>query len=143
MIELYLKIYRWWMTWPQKIRFLLVGGYNTVFSYLLFAGLLWVFNGQYEQLALALSFALSSINSFWTQKIYVFASKAPAWPEFIKCLGTWGISYGLNAGLLWGFVDGIGINAYIAQIIILVILTIFSWIMLKHFAFRNNMEKKS
>ncbi|MBO7257406.1 MAG: GtrA family protein, partial [Alphaproteobacteria bacterium] len=80
MIELYLKIYRWWMTWPQKIRFLLVGGYNTVFSYLLFAGLLWVFNGQYEQLALALSFALSSINSFWTQKIYVFGSTAPAWP---------------------------------------------------------------
>ena len=141
MIELYLKIYRWWMTWPQKIRFLLVGGYNTVFSYLLFAGLLWLFNGQYEQLALALSFALSSINSFWTQKIYVFGSKAPAWPEFVKCLGTWGISYGLNATLLWGFVDGIGMNAYIAQIIILVILTIFSWVMLKHFAFKNKMEK--
>jgi putative flippase GtrA len=141
MIELYLKIYRWWMTWPQKIRFLLVGGYNTVFSYLLFAGLLWLFNGQYEQLALALSFALSSINSFWTQKIYVFGSTAPAWPEFIKCLGTWGISYGLNAALLWGFVDGIGMNAYIAQIIILVILTIFSWVMLKHFAFKNKMDK--
>ena len=137
MIELYLKIYRWWMTWPQKIRFLLVGGYNTVFSYLLFAGLLWVFNGQYEQLALALSFALSSINSFWTQKIYVFGSTEPAWPEFIKCLGTWGISYVLNATLLWGFVDGVGMNAYIAQIVILVILTIFSWVMLKHFAFKS------
>ncbi|MBR5130330.1 MAG: GtrA family protein [Alphaproteobacteria bacterium] len=141
MIGLYLKIYRWWMRWPQKIRFLLVGGYNTVFSYLLFASLLWLFNGQYEQLVLALSFAISSINSFWTQKIYVFGSKAPAWPEFVKCLGTWGISYGLNAALLWGFVDGIGIDAYIAQIIILVILTIFSWIMLKHFAFRNKIEK--
>lgn len=137
MIELYLKIYRWWMTWPQKIRFLLVGGYNTVFSYLLFAGLLWVFNGQYEQLALALSFALSSINSFWTQKIYVFGSTESAWPEFIKCLGTWGISYVLNATLLWGFVDGVGMNAYIAQIIIVIILTIFSWVMLKHFAFKS------
>ena len=143
MVELYLKLYRWWMTWPQKLRFLLVGGYNTVFSYILFAGLLWGLNGQYEQIALALSFALSSVNSFWTQKIYVFASRAPAWPEFIKCLETWGISYILNACLLWIFVDGIGINAYIAQIIILVILTIFSWVMLKHFAFRNNMEKKS
>lgn len=130
------------MTWPQKIRFLLVGGYNTVFSYLLFAGLLWAFNDQYKQLALALSFALSSINSFWTQKIYVFASKAPAWPEFVKCLGAWGINYGLNAFLLWGFVDKFDMNAYIAQIIILIILTIFSWVMLKHFAFRNNTEKQ-
>ncbi len=136
MIELYLRLYRWWMTWPQKLRFLLVGGYNTVFSYLLFIGLLWIFNGHHEQIALALSFALSSINSFWTQKIYVFTSKAPAWPEFIKCLGTWGISYGLNAVLLWLLVDGLSMTAYIAQGIVLVILTVFSWIMLKYFAFK-------
>lgn len=142
MVELYLKLYRWWMTWPQKLRFLLVGGYNTVFSYLLFAGLLWGFDGQYEQIALALSFAISSVNSFWTQKIYVFASRAPAWPEFIKCLETWGISYILNAGLLWIMTDGLNVNPYVAQGIALTILTIFSWIMLKYFAFKNHKDKK-
>lgn len=142
MVELYLKLYRWWMTWPQKLRFLLVGGYNTVFSYILFAGLLWGLNGQYEQIALALSFALSSVNSFWTQKIYVFASRAPAWPEFIKCLETWGISYILNAGLLWIMTDGLNVNPYVAQGIALTILTIFSWIMLKYFAFKNHRDKK-
>ena len=130
------------MTWPQKLRFLLVGGYNTVFSYILFAGLLWGLNGQYEQIALALSFALSSVNSFWTQKIYVFASRAPAWPEFIKCLETWGISYILNAGLLWIMTDGLNVNPYVAQGIALTILTIFSWIMLKYFAFKNHRDKK-
>lgn len=143
MIELYLKLYQWWMRWPQKLRFLLVGGYNTVFSYILFAGLLWGLNGQYEQIALALSFAISSINSFWTQKIYVFASRAPAWPEFIKCLETWGISYILNAGLLWGFTDGLHMNAYVAQGIALTVLTIFSWIMLKYFAFKGYKDKTS
>lgn len=142
MVELYLKLYQWWMTWPQKLRFLLVGGYNTVFSYILFAGLLWGLNGQYEQIALALSFALSSVNSFWTQKIYVFASRAPAWPEFIKCLETWGISYILNAGLLWIMTDGLNVNPYVAQGIALTILTIFSWIMLKYFAFKNHKDKK-
>ncbi|MBQ9738448.1 MAG: GtrA family protein [Alphaproteobacteria bacterium] len=142
MVELYLKLYRWWMTWPQKLRFLLVGGYNTVFSYLLFAGLLWGFDGQYEQIALALSFAISSVNSFWTQKIYVFASKEPAWPEFIKCLETWGISYILNAGLLWIMTDRLNVNPYVAQGIALTILTIFSWIMLKYFAFKNHKDKK-
>lgn len=136
MITLYLKLYKWWMTWPQKLRFLLVGGYNTFFSYVLFALLLWVFGGQYEQTALFLSFALSSINSFWTQKIYVFASKAPAIPEFIKCLSTWGISYVLNAGMLWIFVDMLNINAYLAQGVILILLTVFSWVMLKYFAFK-------
>lgn len=140
MIELYLKLYRWWMTWPQKIRFLLVGGYNTVFSYLLFVWILWILDGQYEQIALALSFAISSINSFWTQKIYVFASKEPAIPEYIKCIGTWSISYILNAIILWGMVDGLGINAYISQGITLILLTVFSWIMLKYFAFQKSKQ---
>lgn len=137
-IELYLKLYRWWMTWPQKFRFLLVGGYNTVFSYLLFVWILWILDSQYEQIALALSFAISSINSFWTHKIYVFASKEPAIPEFIKCFGTWSISYVLNAFILWGMVTGLEMNAYLAQGIALVSLTVFSWVMLKYVAFQQS-----
>lgn len=136
-MKLYLWLYKGWMTWPQKLRFLLVGGYNTIFSYALFSLLLWMMNGRYEQIALALSFALSTVNSFWTQKIYVFASRAPAWPEFIKCLETWSISYVLNAGLLWELTDGCKVNPYMAQGIALTVLTIFSWIMLKYFAFKS------
>lgn len=125
------------MTWPEKLRFLLVGGYNTVFSYILFAGLLWGLGGYHEQIALALSFGISSINSFWTQKIFVFASKEPALPEFIKCLSTWGISYALNAFLLWIMTDGLNVNPYVAQGIVLIVLTVFSWMMLKYFAFKS------
>lgn len=137
MIELYLRLYRWWLTWPQKIRFLLVGGYNTVFSYLLFAGVLWVLGGQYEQGALLISFILSSVNSFITQKVYVFCTKGHWISEFVKCLETWMISYAINAALLWLFVDWMRINPYIAQIYAVILLTIFSWVMLKHFAFKQ------
>ena len=38
-IELYKKIERIWFTINQKIRFLLVGGFNTVFAYGVFAAL--------------------------------------------------------------------------------------------------------
>lgn len=125
------------MRWPQKLRFLLVGGYNTVFSYALFAGLLWLMNGTHEQIALVLSFAISSLNSFVTQKVYVFATAGNWKAEFIKCLGTWGLSYLINAIILGVLVDCVGITPYIAQAYGVIFLTAFSWIMLKHFAFKK------
>lgn len=137
MIELYLRLYRWWLTWPQKIRFLLVGGYNTLFSYLLFAGILWLLGGKHEQGVLLVSFMLSSVNSFITQKVYVFCTKGNWISEFVKCLGTWMISYVINAVLLWLLVEWMTVNPYVAQIYALVLLTIFSWVMLKHFAFKQ------
>ncbi|MBR4927524.1 MAG: GtrA family protein [Alphaproteobacteria bacterium] len=138
MMNLYRRLYQYWMTWPQKLRFLLVGGYNTVFSYVLFAGLLWLMNEQHEQLALVLSFTLSSVNSFLTQKIYVFATVGGWKSEFLKCLTTWGISYLINATVLWVLVDYLRVNPYIAQAYAVIFLTVFSWIMLKHFAFKKN-----
>ncbi len=138
MMNLYRRLYRYWMAYPQKLRFLLVGGYNTVFSYALFAVLLWVMAGRHEQIALLLSFAISSVNSFLTQKIYVFATVGGWKAEFIKCLGTWGLSYLINASLLWGLVDCIGVNPYIGQACAVIFLTVFSWIMLKHFAFKKS-----
>ena len=138
MMNLYRRLYRYWMTYPQKLRFLLVGGYNTVFSYALFVALLWFMGGEHEQLALALSFTLSSINSFLTQKIYVFATAGDWKVEFMKCLGTWGMSYLINATVLWVLVDCLSVNPYIAQAYTIIFLTVFSWIMLKHFAFKKN-----
>lgn len=139
LIDLYFKLFAIWMRFPQKIRYLLVGGYNTVVSYALYVLLLWLMGGLHEQLALLGSFLLSSINSFWTQKIFVFGTKGHARWEYIKCLMSWGASYTLNVVLLAVFVDGFHMNAYMAQFIALILVTINSYLMLKRFAFK---EKK-
>lgn len=133
--QLHQKLFHHWMRLPQKIRFLLVGGYNTVFSYALYA--LFVYIGMGAQVALLLSFALSSINSYLTQKIYVFATKGDYFNEYIKCLCTWAGSYVINAVLLFIFMQAMGLNAYIAEFIVLILLTIYSYVALKYFAFRG------
>ncbi len=146
-IELYLIIFHFWMKFPEKLRFLLVGGYNTVLSYLLYVLFLYLFETHHNQLdifteiipqiALFLSFILSSINSFLTQKFYVFNTRGNYITEYIRCLGSWGIGYSLNTALLWLFISKLGINPYWAQLIIVILLTINSYLLLKYFAFRK------
>ena len=97
-IELYLRLFHFWMRFPEKLRYLLVGGYNTVVSYALYALFVWL--GIHPQWALFWSFLISSINSYWTQKIYVFNTRGNVGKEYIRCLFSWGVSYLLNTGLL-------------------------------------------
>ena len=135
LIEWYKIVFRFWMRFPEKIRYLLVGGYNTVVSYALYAALLWY--GREPQLALFLSFLISSVNSYLTQKYYVFNTpKVQSW-EYLRCLMSWGISYVINAFLLKGLLMT-GMNPYLAQFIALAIVTINSYLMLKYLAFRNH-----
>lgn len=137
LIDLYLRLFAFWMKFPEKIRYVLVGGYNTVISYLLYAWFLWLMNSEYEQVALFLSFIVSSLNSYWTQKIYVFNTRGNIKKEYIKCLISWGASYALNVILLFLFVKMIGMNPYVGQFFALILVTINSYLMLKKFAFRR------
>lgn len=134
-IHWYRTLYSIWMCFPEKIRYLLVGGYNTLFSYILYALLLWLGFDKSPQLALFLSFAFSSVHNFWTQKIYVFNTKGNALEEYIRCLISWGISYILNVILLELFLI-LGLNPYVAQFLALVLITVNSYLLLKYLAFR-------
>ena len=134
LIELYLSVYHFWMRFPEKLRYLLVGGYNTVISYGLYALFLWGWNNP--QKALFLSFIVSSVNSYWTQKIYVFGTKGNCKKEYVKCLISWGVSYGLNVVLLALFLK-MHFNPYGAQVLALALVTINSYLMLKYIAFQN------
>ena len=137
-VELYLKLFHFWMRFPEKIRYLLVGGYNTVVSYALYALFVWM--GVHPQWALFWSFLVSSINSYWTQKIYVFNTRGNVAQEYIKCLFSWGISYLLNTALLAGFL-ALKWNPYFAQFVALALVTINSYLMLKYIAFQNHKRR--
>ncbi len=138
--EAYQFLFSFWIRFPEKLRFLLVGGYNTVISYLLYALFLWIGDERYPQLSLFLSFILSSLNSYWTQKIFVFVTSGNYIREYIRCLLSWGISYLLNVFLLYILVHIVLLNPYLAQFIAQILVVVNSYLMLKHFAFKSNKE---
>ncbi len=140
LIQLYLTIYRFWMRQPEKIRFVLVGGYNAVVSYALYAWIVWLSNEQQPQLALFLSYLITTINSFLTQKFFVFGTFGKLrdyWNEYVKCCCTWVMSYGLNVILLFLFLDVIKMNVYVGQIVATALVAVNSYLFLKHFAFKG------
>lgn len=136
-IHLYLIVFNFWMKFPQKIRFILVGGYNTVISYGIYALILWSINEKSPQLALFYSFIISSFHNFLTHKIYVFNTKGNYLKEYPKCFLTWSISYFFNTLLLAFFTKILNINPYISQIFSVIIVSINTYLWLKYFAFHG------
>lgn len=133
------KLKTFWFNISDKLRFLMVGGFNAGVSYLIYACLLYFILGEnHYQTALALAWILSSIISFSTQKHFVFQAKGNAILQYVKCCMTWFFSYILNAFLLWLFIEKFKINAYIAQILATGCCAVFNYIMFKVFAFKNS-----
>lgn len=139
-MALYDALFDFWMRFNEKIRYLLVGGFNTVVYYMIFAVLTLYFGEQYGQFMLFVAFILCSFVSFFTQKVFVFNTVGDVLKEYPKCLLTWAIGYAINAALLWGCVHFLGINVYVGEVISLATSTVVTYILLKHFAFQRSVR---
>ena len=128
---------KYWFSLDDKIRFLLVGGFNFCVSYLIFSLLCLIFGTSFYQIVLAATWALSSVVSFSTQKFLVFRGKDKWYKEYLKCCTTWIFSYLINAAVLEIFVKFICRNVYISQFAATLISAIFTYILFKKFAFKR------
>lgn len=126
-----------WYGLSEKIRFVLVGGFNAGVSYLIYSAICLILGSEAYQTALALAWIISSVVSFTTQKFLVFESGGDWVKEYCKCCTTWVFSYVINAGVLEALVKGLNLNVFLAQIIATGVCAIFTYIVFKRFAFRK------
>ena len=131
------KIADFWFRIPDQIRFLLVGGFNTSVSYVIFALICLIVGEQYYQASLACSWIISSVISFTTQRYLVFNVEGNLFKQYCKCCTTWVFSYLINATLLEILVQKVSLNVYFAQIIATLSCAVFTYILFKTFAFRR------
>ena len=136
-VETYRRLENFWFSINQKIRFLLVGGFNTGTSFLIYYAFLYITQGR-EQVSLLLMNVININISIMTMRYYVFQSKG----NFI------------NTGLLAFFVrvihfkewlpaDSIilmlpNLNKAAAQLCCIVIITFLTFFIHKYFSFRKN-----
>ena len=132
---------KFWFKLDDKIRFLFVGGFNAGVAYIIYSLFCIVLGESAYQAALALAWAISSVISFTTQKLFVFESKGNWIKEYIKCCTTWFFSYLINAGLLEFTVKSLHLNVFVAQIISTFIASVFTYILFKTFAFKKKHSK--
>ena len=132
------KIKECWFKLSDKIRFLLVGGFNASISYLIFSTICLIVGEGYYQTSLACTWIISSIISFTTQRFFVFNVKGSVIKQYFKCCTTWVFSYLINATLLEILVQKIKLNVYLAQVLATLACAIFTYILFKTFAFRRS-----
>ena len=134
------KVKKFWFKIPDKIRFLLIGGFNTTISYLIFLVICLIIGEQRYQLALVSAWILSSIVSFTTHRCLVFPVKGNLFKQYCKCCTTWIFSYLINAILLEILVQKVQMSVYSSQILATFACAIFTYILFKTFAFRRNYD---
>ncbi|MBN3033540.1 MAG: GtrA family protein [Candidatus Saganbacteria bacterium] len=85
----------------EKINYLLVGGWNTVFGYFLFVALYyWLAARVNYLLLLAVSSLISITNAYLSYKFFVFRTKGGYWREYVRFNLVYGAIAVLNLFLL-------------------------------------------
>ena len=141
-----------WFRQNEKLRFLLVGGFNTAVSFLIYCAFLYITSGK-EQVSLFLMNLININISIATMRYYVFRGQGPFLQEYTKAFSSYIVLYFINVALLAFFVHSIhvaetlpqgsllleipNLNKTIAQICSVCIITCLTFFIHKYFSFRK------
>lgn|GEM_PF-1080582 len=78
-------------------RYLLVGMWNALFSVILLYVLFYMFSSKYYEYELGINFILSTVQSYTTQRVFVWSSSGSRKLEFPRFFAATSAQYALNA----------------------------------------------
>jgi putative flippase GtrA len=125
----------------QRVRFLAVGGFNTVLGYLTFSALtLWVFHEVRfgYLLSLVCSYAIGISVAFVLYRRLVFKVQGQVVRDFVRFVAVYAVSIGINAVVLPVLVEVAGVPPVLAQAVVVLITTLLSFVGHRTFSFRRD-----
>lgn len=136
MIKLYKHIETLWFQIHQKIRFLMVGGFNTLCSYLLFI-FLFEYVGFSYPISLIIQYLITINLSIFTMRYYVFQSCNPVLKEYSKSGFVYLLMLMFNYLSLFLMINILNINTILAQGIYTAISTVVLFIIHKNITYKK------
>lgn len=128
-----------WSVLEQFIKFLLVGCSNTVVVLVVYYIVVWLGGAQYYLLGQTLGYGVGILNSFfWNSKFVFSKSKESQGRAFLKMCACYGITYVIQMGLLYAFVEWLALSEWLAPIIAIIITTPINFVLNKLLAFKEN-----
>jgi len=122
----------------EKIDYLIVGLWNTIFGFVAFAALYYLFSAYINYIILLLISAVLSVsNAYIGYKIFVFKTKGNYLKEYLRFYAVYGVSIILNVVLLFLTVEFFKINPVIAQAVVMWLTVVISYLGHKHFSFAH------
>ena len=120
----------------QKLRYLAVGGWNTLFGYLLFVALYARLGGRINYIAiLVVSYVISISNAYLCYKFLVFKTRGNYLREYLRFYLVYGLAFLINLALLPLLVEVLKLNPVVSQGAIVFFTVVISYMAHKNFSF--------
>ena len=120
------------------IKYLLAGGYNTLFGFVLFSGLYLLLESQVHYILIAIASQVIAItNSFLVYRFFVFKSTGNIIHEYFRIYVVYGISFVLGLLLLALLVELAGLHPILANLVVITTTVIVSYIGNSRFTFKQ------
>lgn len=112
----------------KKLRYLIVGGWNTLFGYVVGVLLYKKYNLEYPVVVIAVASNIVAITmSFFTYKTLVFKTKGRLVKEYFRSYFVYGGSALISIFMLWAYVEKLGIQIEIAQALAIITTVVMSF----------------
>jgi putative flippase GtrA len=130
-----------------KVRFVVVGLWNTVFGYLAFVLLEALLRHSFSGLrlsymiAMVLSTVVAVLNAFFFHRTFTFQSRVrgrAVLGELVRFSSTYLFTFILSLFLLPAFVEILGLSARVAGALVVIVCTVFSYLGHSRFSFRKS-----
>lgn len=125
----------------KEIRFLFVGGLNTLVGYGTYA--LFIFLNINYFVANLLSTIIGVGHSYLWNRYFTFKSHDKALNEILRFVSVYIVSFALSNVILFIFVTKLNMDKYLVGLISLVFTTLISWFGHKYFSFRSVKDEKN
>ena len=120
----------------EKINYIIVGGWNTVFGCFTFVALYFLLQRYIHYLfILVLTNIITITNAYICYKLFVFKTKGNYLKEYLRFYLVYGVAIGINFILLPIAVEMLNVSPPIAQAPIMLFTIIVSYLGHKHFSF--------
>lgn len=122
----------------EKIRFLVVGGFNTFVGFGAFAVIQFLSNGAlHEVVSLLVAHLVASSIAFVLHRKVVFRVSGQILIDYVRFQSVYVIPLSINVVVLPLLVRVGGVNVYLAQLLFTVVSVIVSYVGHKYFSFRR------
>jgi len=130
-----------WTTHREKLLYLVVGGWNTLFSYGCFSLCYYLLHGHvHPSLILLIAYLVASVNGFIGFRYIVFRSEGRPLAEYLRYQLVYAPLLVLNMVILPLALRYSSLNAYAIQALFAIFAIVAGYLGSKYFAFRRKPE---
>ena len=123
----------------QPIRFLVTGGWNTVFSYISLAFLYYLFSKRMHYMVImVLATIINITNAYICHKLFVFRTKGNYLKEYLRYYLVYSVPIGIGFLFVPICIEILKMNFYVTQALLTFITVIISYFGHKHVSFKKS-----